>query len=325
MADFSGKFVISLDFELLWGVMDIKNNEAYNENLLGVHTAMPKMLQLFEKYNIDATFATVGFLFAKDKDELFQYLPKKTPSYHNKDLSPYESGIKYMQNNPIDDKLYFARDLVDLLKSKKNHEIACHTFSHYYCLEAGQSNDEFKEDIKTAIEIAKDQGVSLDSIVFPRNQCNNDYLQVIEDSGMTSFRGTETAWYYNPSTKINLPKTAKMLRLLDSYINISGHNTYLIPGLAKSFPFNIPSSRFLRPHVPILMLFNALKLKRIKKSMTFAAKNNEVYHLWWHPHNFGTNQNENFLFLEQILIHYQALNKKYRHYPIKCVSYKSRV
>ena len=45
--------------------------------------------------------------------------------------------------------------------------------------------------------------------------------------------------------------------------------------------------------------------------MTFAAKNNLTYHLWWHPHNFGANMEENFKFLEKILQHYKFLNEKY--------------
>ena len=36
-----------------------------------------------------------------------------------------------------------------------------------------------------------------------------------------------------------------------------------------------------------------------------------MYHLWWHPHNFGINQLENFAFLEEILVHYRYLNEKY--------------
>ena len=45
--------------------------------------------------------------------------------------------------------------------------------------------------------------------------------------------------------------------------------------------------------------------------MTYAAKNNEAYHLWWHPHNFGINLPQNLLFLESILIHFVFLKKEY--------------
>jgi hypothetical protein len=82
--------------------------------------------------------------------------------------------------------------------------------------------------------------------------------------------------------------------------------------MKRQIPVNIPASRFLRPYTKKLKVFEKLRLKRIIDSMTYAAKKGLTYHLWWHPHNFGINISENFLFLEQILIHYQKLNKEYK-------------
>jgi hypothetical protein len=45
--------------------------------------------------------------------------------------------------------------------------------------------------------------------------------------------------------------------------------------------------------------------------MTYAAKNNEIYHLWWHPHNFGVDTSENMKNLTSLLKHYQFLHSKY--------------
>ena len=45
---------------------------------------------------------------------------------------------------------------------------------------------------------------------------------------------------------------------------------------------NLPASFFIRPYSKKLFLFNNLKLRRIKNSMTHAAKNREMIHLWWH-------------------------------------------
>ena len=45
--------------------------------------------------------------------------------------------------------------------------------------------------------------------------------------------------------------------------------------------------------------------------MEYATKNNEVFHLWWHPNNFGRHQKENFKMLKIILDHYSSLNKIY--------------
>jgi hypothetical protein len=54
-----------------------------------------------------------------------------------------------------------------------------------------------------------------------------------------------------------------------------------------------------------------LRMFRIKRAMTHAAKRGEVFHLWWHPHNFGIHQEENFKNLTKILEHYKKLQEKY--------------
>ncbi|MEH7391645.1 polysaccharide deacetylase, partial [Bacillus sp. JJ1474] len=53
------------------------------------------------------------------------------------------------------------------------------------------------------------------------------------------------------------------------------------------------------------------RLKRIISDLNYAAKNKLVYHLWWHPHNFGTNLNENLSFLESILKHFSLLRRNF--------------
>ena len=45
--------------------------------------------------------------------------------------------------------------------------------------------------------------------------------------------------------------------------------------------------------------------------MTHAARRGEIFHLWWHPHNLGINQEQNFKNLEEILLHFTQLQKKY--------------
>ncbi len=98
---------------------------------------------------------------------------------------------------------------------------------------------------------------------------------------------------------------------MDAYLNLSGHNCYSDDYMKGIRPINIPASRFLRPYSTKDEILESLKLRRITSGMTYAAKKNLTYHLWWHPHNFGINQNENFAFLKKILMHYKALNEKY--------------
>jgi len=65
-----GALVISLDFELHWGMRDkCAPDGPYRENLLGARKAIPWILDLFEEFDVAATWATVGFLFAKPRSE----------------------------------------------------------------------------------------------------------------------------------------------------------------------------------------------------------------------------------------------------------------
>jgi hypothetical protein len=52
-------------------------------------------------------------------------------------------------------------------------------------------------------------------------------------------------------------------------------------------------------------------MRRICSEMETAARTGAMYHLWWHPHNFGVNLAENLAFLEQILTCYRRLRSAY--------------
>ena len=76
-------------------------------------------------------------------------------------------------------------------------------------------------------------------------------------------------------------------------------------------PLNIPASRFFRPYNKRLSLLEPLKVLRIKNEIKYAARHGEVYHLWWHPHNFGANIEQNLKELETVLKCYQYCSGQY--------------
>jgi|SRR5690348_10521992 len=149
----NGKFVISLDFELYWGVRDAVKLQDYKAQLRGVRKVIPLLLQLFKKYGINATFATVGFLFFKNKEELLSQLPCKKPAYQNDKLSPYLNWLDLQGTHEEEDPFHFAPELIDQIV-ESGQEIGSHTFSHYYCLEKGQTLETFKADLEAAKQIA---------------------------------------------------------------------------------------------------------------------------------------------------------------------------
>lgn len=310
-----GKFVISLDFELLWGVRDKKTIESYGANILGVRKAVPAMLALFDKYGVKTTFSTVGFLFAKNRDELKQSMPAVLPAYTDHNLSPYPD-TEQTGYDESDDPYHFGYSLLQQIARNGNHEIGTHTFCHYYCLEPGQTMEAFRHDLAAAKKIAAVNQLDVKSLVFPRNQFNEAYLQVCKEEGIDSYRGNPTSWLYAGRNKNDESLTRRALRFIDTYINLTGHHCHTKEYVMASIITNVAGSRFLRPFSKKLSFLDPLRLRRIKKAMLHAAKQRKLYHLWWHPHNFGANLQENLNFLEAILKYYGELNSKFNFHSI---------
>jgi peptidoglycan/xylan/chitin deacetylase (PgdA/CDA1 family) len=307
--DHKGGFVISIDFELLWGVWDVTTKKKYGAHITGVKEVIPALLTAFKNYDIKATFATVGFLFSGNKEGLKCFIPEKKPNYANPDYNVYLKEFATIGEDENDDPYHFGYSLFEMLLQSP-HEMATHTFSHYFCLEEGQSAAEFDADIKAAVKIAKAKNMELCSLVFPRNQINENYLPVLADNGITVYRGNPESWIYKPRKFSAEVPFIRLCRLLDTYFPVSGYNTFSVIKNA-GIPVNVPASRFLKPYNKNLAWLEKLKLKRIMNEMTYAAKNKEFYHLWWHPHNFGVNIGENMENLTTLLKHYQLLHSKY--------------
>jgi hypothetical protein len=303
-----GTFTVSLDFELYWGVRDKKDLESYKTNLLGERNVIPCLLDLFAQTGVHATWATVGFLFFDEKDELLAHLPPLRPGYRDRNLSPYDHVMR-IGPNERKDPFHYARSLINRILQFPGQEIGTHTFSHYYCLEEGQIVDEFRADLRAAFAAAERLGIDLKSLVFPRNQWRPGYLPACAEAGVRVVRGPRQAWMYRPKSGTdNAMKRA--FRLADTYVSLSGHNSQR-PLWCEAGLVNVPSSRFLRPFSPRWGSLTTLLLRRIRSSMKHAAQNGLTYHLWWHPHNFGVHQKQNLDTLANILHYFGELAQEY--------------
>ncbi|SFN73853.1 polysaccharide deacetylase family protein [Salegentibacter flavus] len=301
----NGALVISLDFELLWGVfdkVDWRDRKAYFQN---TRKLIPEILELFEKYEIQCTWATVGMLFNENWEEWNLNIPRVLPEYDNKKLSAYKYG-KSIQSKETEE-LCFAPGLIRRIKETPGQEIGTHTYSHYYCLEPGQTPESFKADLQKSRELAEKFGVELKSLVFPRNQFNADYLEVCKETGLQTVRTNPEVWYWKNTQQDSLQQ--KILRTGDAYIGLNNKSYRDIPEISPGITGQ-KASRLLRPNSGKGLLDKA-RIKRIQSEMSAAAKNKEIYHLWWHPHNFGGNPERNLQELEDILMHFQSCRNKF--------------
>lgn len=299
--------IISLDFELFWGVRDSRGEE-YFETLKNVHEVIPQLLILFEKYDISCTWASVGALFAESYEDFNIHKPSIVPSYEEQKFSPF-NDLGYISS--IDDKLLFAPQLISAIKNAPKQEFASHTFSHYYALEKGQTEKEFEADLEACNTIASNLKTKMTSLVFPRNQFNSAYLKICKKLGYTAYRGNPKHWAYQAESRENRSLLKRIFRLVDCYLPFSGSLRQEVKKDAASEMIDVPASIFFRPYSPKLSFFDGLKLWRLKWSMTRTAKKGGVFHLWWHPHNFGKYTDENLKQVEILLKHYELLNKKY--------------
>jgi peptidoglycan/xylan/chitin deacetylase (PgdA/CDA1 family) len=302
-----GTFVVSLDFELHWGVRDQLGIDEYGANLRGAREVIPRMLERFAAAGVRATWATVGMLLCESKEELLSRLPARTPAYEDAGLSPYPD-IDKVGADERSDPLHFAPSLVREIAECPGQEIGTHTFSHYYCLERGQSAEDFEADLRAAIAVARERGVTLRSIVFPRNQVNAAYLPLCAEAGLKAYRGNPRGWMHAPRGG----RLQRAGRLVDAYVPVSAARVS-DPGAAEPAGLvDLPASRFLRPISRSRGVLERRKVSRVLGEMERAAGAGAVYHLWWHPHNFGVDQDRHLAQLDAILTRFRRLREEGR-------------
>jgi hypothetical protein len=279
------------------------------DEMTKTEAAVNGILALFERYDIHATWATVGLLNNSNIEQLETEKNDAPIPYAIKRYSPFPiTSEKY---GSFDPNLLFGRTEIRSILNQTNQELASHTYSHLYCCEDGISPVDFELDCQRMTELGQELNQPFTSIVFPRNQVSEDALATLDQEKYSAYRGNQENKYWKNSRFENESFLKKVMRVLDAYYKVSKTSAYKIGELKKTEALiNIPASRFFRPHSSKLWL-EKRKIKRIKKEMLRAAKNETVYHLWWHPHNFTTHLQESLDQIEELLAYQLVLKAKF--------------
>jgi len=105
-------FTISLDFELMWGMYDLLTKQQYGKNILGGRSAIPKILQLFKKYNIYSILGDSSLARGKN------IIDDRTPILFKPSLIITEKEINYFFNSL--EKVLSSNQNILVLKFLKN-------------------------------------------------------------------------------------------------------------------------------------------------------------------------------------------------------------
>jgi peptidoglycan/xylan/chitin deacetylase (PgdA/CDA1 family) len=304
-----GALVISLDFELYWGMRDhVSRDSPAFADLAASRQVVVDLAALFARRGIRATWATVGFLFASTGEELTDFLPTVRPQYRSPALDPYTETWGEDERAAPEQ---LAGSLVHMLAGTPGQEIASHTFSHFYCLEEGQQEADLRADLAAAQAIARQLGTELTSLVLPRNQWNPRYARAVRESGFNCIRGPQPSWGHQAQRGDDQSLVIRAARLVDTYAGVTPPPTTAWPsvpgheGLA-----DVPASAFLRPYSPRRRHLEPLRKARLMAGMGDAARRHRIFHLWWHPHNFARHPEASFALLEQLLDEFDSLAAK---------------
>jgi len=300
--------LISLDFEMYWGVHDLYPVEACSAYLGRTRSTVTRLLKLFREHEIHATWAAVGFLFHRDRESLLAGLPEILPRYAKQRFSPYP-GLAEIGADEAEDLYRYGASMLEEVQATAFQEIGSHTFSHCYCAEEGLTEAAFRSDLEAAVRAARAWNVELKSMVFPRNQVNPEFLGTVRQAGVACYRDNPKHWMYRERKRSEESLFRRAMRLLDHYVNLSGHHTFSLADVHPELPVALPASRLLRSYCAPLGVLEPLRIARIRAGLQHAAERGEVFHLWLHPEEMAMSPEENLAAFAKVLEYFSTLRE----------------
>ncbi|MFQ5826526.1 MAG: hypothetical protein ACE5IA_04120 [Dehalococcoidia bacterium] len=274
-----GVFLLSIDTELAWGSVHNGGYRHYEAQYQECREVVVRLLELMERYEIEATWAVVGHLFLSQCQAIggIKHPEIVRPSYtrHKGDWFAPDPCAD-LESAP----LWYGVDIVRrILNCRVPQEIGCHTFSHIVVGDTGCSTRCFESELAACAQAADTLGLKLTTFVFPRNAVG--HLGALGRSGFIAYRGPAR------SRLSRLPVPAQKI----------GHalsDLFLLPP-PVSLPelqgevWNLPASYFYPPHtgwgrfVPI-----AFRVRKAQKGLERAVRERRLFHMWFHPFNLAT-------------------------------------
>jgi len=266
-----GRFIVSLDCEGKWGMADRSDipwvRDLTNERLAEAYSAL---VTLLARHGIDATFAFVGALTlsaeeARENPGWFEPCPIDGKDWLRHWRLHFERG---------DHDGWFVPELLDIVRSRGDHEIGTHGFLHIPLDEGSVSAAVFSEDLRRSRTVAAWRGYEPRTLIYPRNRIG--HVSRLSELGIVGYREALYAGDRRPS---------RLLRSLAAEINVLDSPQRDAPsrnGLVPVPPGHILNWRYgARARIPA-----SVTVRRWRHMLEQAAGRGGVVHLWSHPHNF---------------------------------------
>jgi peptidoglycan/xylan/chitin deacetylase (PgdA/CDA1 family) len=275
-----GAFVVSIDTEMAWGAAHHRGGSASDGGHAfdGERRAIERMLDVFARHGVPATWAIVGHLLL-DRCERGPdgraHPDLLRPAYPWLD----EDWFAIDPCSTIDEApFHYGRDIVERIRAcPVPQEIGCHGFSHVMIGDEGASPELFDSELAASAGAAEALGEALQSFVYPRNSLG--YTDRLAAHGYTSYRGVRAGRPFAGRP----PWQQAALRAVDKVRPLAG--TAVLPSWDSGGLWNVPQTYVLapatqRPRTPV-----ALWVRRPIARLRQAARYRSVFHVWFHPYN----------------------------------------
>jgi hypothetical protein len=227
------------------------------------------ILALLERREISATFAFVmAFTLSEEelrsRPELFRTGDRWKEAW----LAPFRAEAAAGR---IDG--WLLPEALEEVRAAGGHEIACHGFTHLPLREDRVPPSVAREELESALQVARSKGVRLETLVFPDNAVG--HVGLLAEYGFRGYRDRLA----RPGGALRRP-----LALLEEF-RIRTPAQAHTPQQGRG-ALAIPSGCFLnwraglRRAVP-----SGVTLARWRHILLHAVRQGRVAHLWLHPHN----------------------------------------
>ena len=262
-----GSVVLSLDAELAWGFHDF--DELPEERCSAARESWLRLLELFDEFDVPATWAVVGHLMLDECDG--EHGDHPTPDgWFDRDPGTREGR----------DERWYGSKLVGAIEDADvEHEVGSHTFSH---VDFGTTTREIASaEMRKSVEIGDDRGLSMDSMVFPRNYVG--HRDVLAAYGVKSYRGNQPRRWYDRG---RLGSATKFLGWPTGAVS----PTLVAPEVDEYGLVNVPASLYLfcfegTGRSVVERVTGDPIVKMAKRGIDRAATEDGVFHMWLHPNN----------------------------------------
>ncbi len=275
-------FLVSIDTEMAWGLQH-RPDSGYRYDR--EREDLASLLELFDRYEVPATFATVGHLML---DRCREIDGRKHPEI----VRPAYAWLDgdWFDKDPCSDHqlepTWYAPDVVARIRAAETgHEIASHGFSHMMAGEPGCTRASFESDIRAALRVASDIGVDLRSFVYPRNQIG--HVDVLIDAGIEAYRGRR-------------PRPTRRPGMIEAVVDrtVGSERTAVRP-IWEDGIVNLPATILF--DLDGRRRTSALWLMQVRLRLRQAVARRSLFHVWFHPYNLRARPAETLAGLDKLL------------------------